>query len=1105
MQRTPLSVSILLVTAGLAFAQGKPTTPRPQATPAPPPPVLQGIVRGPDGKPIADALVTARPVDASFSDPVLATRTDASGAFRLELKKPGLVNVRIEAKGLAPQILDRTRPGAPLAVTLAKGGVLTGVVRDGTTGTPLEGVRVEATNAKGLVPTWEPVAGAARDVTDAEGRFRLEGLGNGLHLVTARARGFTRASQDSVRPGGKVELFLFPGSSIVGVVRDGNKKPVAGALVRAESTFRGRRRQDNPVETTDARGRFEIAGLRAGTYVVLARHPAFASGLVPGITLETGSESTVDVVLGPAARLSGRLVGPNEQPVRGSVRFQEMFGEPAPSALDDTLRAEAGTDGRFRLDGVPPGAHALLASAHGLGGKRVDVDIREGSAETDIGDVVFEAGLSIRGRVRDKAGAKVADALIRAHASGTPSPPVEERSEPDGTFVVGGLNPGAYSLRTSAPGFAATNTSTEAGAEKVDIVLEAAGVVTGVVVDDADKALDGFWIRTQTGDPNSADYSESMESFGNPEGRFVLADLPPGSHTLAVTSPDRVAARVSSVVVRAGATTDVGRIRLTAGGSVRGAVVDTSGAPIPGASIRAVRGQTEEGSSVSDAAGEFEVRGLSRGPTTLFALHPSYAIGRTPGIEIDPARGPAEARVVLSGGGRIEGTVRRRDGRGMAAKVLLSSLRRDADYSPFEDLLWIGPDGAFGIDHVAPGRVRVLLMIEADGRLRSRRQAEVEVRDGETTTVDLSIREVHVSGRVARFGQPAPNMRVTVHGEGEPGYVTMSGTGSGTGGPQMMTGTTREDGSFELLVDSPGPKRVTVSTADRKMSLPMRRVEIPDAETHTLDLSFSGVMVEGIAVDKQTEQPVPRASVWAVAKTEPGGPGGGADAGPDGRFRLELEPGEYRLVGYAEEYAEAEGEVSVGGGGAADVRLAFSRGVSLRGRVVDEGRRGLANVSVMSMPAEGSASGDHDGFTQSAVDGSFVLHGLQPRPQNLLASVTDLFGVLMAAVPGEKEVLVTLRPGGLVALRVLGPDGTPAARASARVTKLDNRPVGGLLSPARTDAQGSIELRVPAGTLEIAASKDGNRGSVVVQVTPGGAATAEIRLAAPAQQRAAPQ
>jgi hypothetical protein len=112
-----------------------------------------------------------------------------------------------------------------------------------------------------------PVAGGGEDeatrnetTTDARGRFRLDGIGRAPVGIVARAPGFDEARGEA-RVGEAVELFLFPGATLAGTVRDDQGRPVKGAAVRAEAD---RPWRTPPTERTDAQGEFRMAGVRPG-------------------------------------------------------------------------------------------------------------------------------------------------------------------------------------------------------------------------------------------------------------------------------------------------------------------------------------------------------------------------------------------------------------------------------------------------------------------------------------------------------------------------------------------------------------------------------------------------------------------------------------------------------------------------------------------------------------------------------------------------------------------------------------------------------------------------------------------------------------------------
>ena len=154
-----LLLGALPLTALQAPATRAPAKPAPSPTP---PPTLEGTVKGPDGKPVEGALVIARST-VDHSDPTLSTQTDASGRFRLAVRRAVPHMMRVEAKGFAGSTVEKARPGTPLVVALARGGVLEGTVRDGTTGQPVPGAHVEARDEMAISLPWEPTAGLVQE------------------------------------------------------------------------------------------------------------------------------------------------------------------------------------------------------------------------------------------------------------------------------------------------------------------------------------------------------------------------------------------------------------------------------------------------------------------------------------------------------------------------------------------------------------------------------------------------------------------------------------------------------------------------------------------------------------------------------------------------------------------------------------------------------------------------------------------------------------------------------------------------------------------------------------------------------------------------------
>ena len=134
-------------------------------------------------KPVEGAFVMALPVRGGYrpsgelaTDKARTTVTGRDGRAKLESLPPGPWNVSIHARGFAAQSLKRVASG-PLAVRLGRGEVVTGVVRDGDARRPVAGARVEVVDDGPLPSAWSHEAARNETVTDAAGRFRLEGIG----------------------------------------------------------------------------------------------------------------------------------------------------------------------------------------------------------------------------------------------------------------------------------------------------------------------------------------------------------------------------------------------------------------------------------------------------------------------------------------------------------------------------------------------------------------------------------------------------------------------------------------------------------------------------------------------------------------------------------------------------------------------------------------------------------------------------------------------------------------------------------------------------------------------------------------------------------------
>jgi len=1114
--RFPLPLLVVLTTAAaLASAQAPATAPASPApdkalTPKPasgaarparakPSSTLEVVVQDPRGQPVAGALVAIGSGRELLPRPH-SGRTDAEGRVRLEKLPRPPWDVAIQARGLAPKRVERVDGTKPLRVRLEPGAVLTGTVRDGSTREPVAGASVWVSVRTGVAAqdTWDPDAGRVATRTDARGRFKLEGLGSGAATVSATAPGAGRAIRPNVLPGSAVELFLMPGATISGTVRDEAGRPVKGAVVRAMPEGFGPFLP--PAERTDAGGRFVLAGLEAGSYVVVAREGTRAPA-VSAVKVEATGDAAADLTLAEGGFVTGRLVDAGGKPVAGRVRLSSLDGVALHVLLHDLLQTQAGSDGRFGLGPTPPGDLVLQASAAGLAPRDLETASAGRAPGTDLGDVVLESGPVIRGVVQDRQGAGIPGATLHAFTRG-PSLPAEAESDEAGAFVLAGLPAGTVDVMARAPGYASARQTVAVGNENVVFALDAGGTVVGAVVDGKGQPVSGAMVRAAAEGEERDMPAMSLASDG--DGRFTLYDVRPGRYVVDARAAGYAPGNVSGVRVSSGGTTDVGTLRLRSGGILQGTVTDAANEPIAGASVRVETDSFSPGRETrSDAAGAFQIAGLSAGRVDVVAQHPSFAPARLSGVTIDPEGRPAEAGVVMTRGGRVEGVVRRRGGQPFSTgRVMVVSRREQRGFDP-RSAQPLREDGSFVLERVPPGPSWLsVLSVDAarsgafGSGFQSVLQRELEVVDGETSVLELQTREVLVTGRVTRAGEPVAGLVVTLTAA-QGGYTmfssTIGGTPSTAPGPQLLTGVTREDGSYELLVLEPGRYRAVRRTSDGATSPLMSGnapfVEIPDVPSHTVDFTLGSARVAGIVVEQESGKPIARAFVGFAGKASRGS--GVSDS--EGRFAIETEPGDGELRIMAEGFAPEERALSVSEAGLDELRVEMTRGLEIAGRVVNPAGRPVGDLQVV---ARNEADNNASGFGRALPDGSFRVRGLGDGAYTVSAGSDRAgFGYQAGVLVGATDVRLTLRPASALRVRVVDVNGQPVAKATARIEKIGGTQA---IFPGRsvgtTDQAGILELVAPEGSVTLLAQAEGRIGRASVECRSGAPASVEVVL-----------
>jgi hypothetical protein len=344
----------------------------------------------------ADGAAIPRARVATLEPFAVTASTDERGAATLAGVPPGMRAIAISAPGFATAHSVVTVPAdAPhrvdLQITLQAGATIAGAVVD-ERGAAIP--RAEVTLASNAIDAT--AAETLAITTDADGLFELGDLAPGSMRVRASDGEHAPAEAVVELPAGGrrdgVTLVLTRGGAIRGVVTGAPPAGVAvvavpaGAPATSPSATRG---------TVDRTGQFQLRGLAAGHYEVLATVGSASSPRV-ATDVEAGAVAAVELAMPPPLAIAGVVV---DSEGAGVARARVVAA--AEDGRSSLRTVTADEDGRFTIADLDAGAYRVRADWPGARDRyRLLLDAgvvaRAGDAQVRV---ELTARATLRGRV----------------------------------------------------------------------------------------------------------------------------------------------------------------------------------------------------------------------------------------------------------------------------------------------------------------------------------------------------------------------------------------------------------------------------------------------------------------------------------------------------------------------------------------------------------------------------------------------------------------------------------------------------------------------------------------------------------------------------------
>lgn len=805
------------------------------------------------GAPVAGAVVRLELAGALRGAlPAAEVKTGPDGSFDFGAQVPASLLVIANAPDRAPagaavDLRDPTRAPPPDHLELALGDCahsIHGIVHDHGSGIAEAAVRIATSEESIAIAT-----------TGEDGGYQLC-IGPGSGQMVVEADGYARA-QLEIEPGKRTrrDVELSPEALLSGVVVGPDERPVAGALVHARASEPSPFAMETASGVTDDEGRFALGGLSPGRYQIGARDAGRRTVDEVEAVAEVAGGDPLTLRLVDMVTVKGRVLE-DGKPVAGA-RLAHRTGRflGMGSSRVGAASAVSQRDGSFVLDAVPPGPFSLAVDGYEVLAPAIAEAV---APETEV--VVEVAGKArVVGRVT-QGGSPVAGAQVqlRGTAGGWGG---WARTKTDGTYEIGGLEAGSYQIGAQTENaFARKRTVAIAKGQRlegIDIELDLAGEVSGVVVDQRGDPVAGVAVVFELGKRVDFGFATSEE-----DGSFVAGAMSGGGTYKVTVKPTRW----SPVELRPAPGTSFPPVTLADGTSratgirlavqldredIRGVVVGSDGKPAADVKVAAhpagrshmmMRFSPPAAATITGDDGTFALGPLMSGEYDVRAVAGS-------GVEATAEKVPAgrrDLRLELPAAGAIDGTLV-----GFSEEARVSA----HGSTPFARFTARVRGTHFTIEGMPPGSY----MVSAREGARSD-DALADVTAGRRVTVTLtSTGTATVSGRAVDLVSRAPL----------PGLECAESAGWMDRGPAT---TTDAQGRFRLEIPAGRPATVhCMSPTARFRTMGSAHVELEPGTT--------GEVVVEVIVARRTGsqpgdlglhiQPGPPATVY---KVDPGGP-----------------------------------------------------------------------------------------------------------------------------------------------------------------------------------------------------------------------------------------
>ena len=517
--------------------------------------------------------------------------------------------------------------------------------------------------------------------SDADGNYIFKGIEPfERYVIVATHEMYSRTEVTNVNIGDRGTftemVILLPGNVFEGFVFDEGKNPVPGALLQLDGAYgpeSSAQHDDRLTTTSDDTGHYMFPNSTVGHHALTVSADGYGNQTIRGLQFIDGKgPNKRNVYLMVAERISGRVVGPDGAGIE-DVQILAVSVSNQNKQCRNEVVSQA--EGLFDIGALSPGKYTLVAKKEGY---RLE---RNHRVDTGTSDVLLQMRrLSlVTGNVFAPDGLVPTSyevRLRRAHANTDQTTETNIKakfSNNDGSFELNVPADGTYVVEARAKDYAPTfsqmfRIKDGGDYDGVTVNMVVGGIITGTVVSSTGEPLAGAVVTTHMNDFMNDEFDAFLGSMNatsvkvrtNNEGKFRIQGLRPDTYQLRVKSSGHVELIKKDIAVRENLPNELGSLRMSMGGTVRGLVYDPRREVASGIHVTLTsdtRGSNDIArtyKSKTDATGNFVFPNIAAGSYLIRARDPNVGLDGDFGALIRDPKANMSRRIIVSEGQEVK-------------------------------------------------------------------------------------------------------------------------------------------------------------------------------------------------------------------------------------------------------------------------------------------------------------------------------------------------------------------------------------------------------------------------------------------------------------------